>query len=166
MIEQRGKNRRRIEMRKAHEINRAFHADQRRRGQIANHAVIFNRLIIHAVFSRFIKARPKSELILSMQMRRRFRQHDFESWTDDAANQMAAARRRIWFAHHRMSVNLRSGTVQGNVADERKHFHLFTENYFFIIFLFQIEKSQRDFLERADGRENSSRRACIQLPLF
>ena len=50
MIEQRGKNRRRIEMRKTHEINRAAHADQRRRGQVADHTVIFYWLIIHRHF--------------------------------------------------------------------------------------------------------------------
>jgi hypothetical protein len=47
MIEQCSENRRRIEVWKAHEINRPVHPDQRNRLQVSDHSIVFDRFVRH-----------------------------------------------------------------------------------------------------------------------
>jgi hypothetical protein len=47
MIEQRSENRRRIEVRKAHEIDRPIHPDQSNRLQVSYHSIVFDRFVWH-----------------------------------------------------------------------------------------------------------------------
>ena len=47
VIEQRSENRRRIEVRKAHEIDRPIHPDQSNRLQVSYHSIVFDRFVWH-----------------------------------------------------------------------------------------------------------------------
>ena len=47
IIEQRRENRRRIEVRKAHEIDRPVHPDQGNRLQVSYHSIVFDRFVRH-----------------------------------------------------------------------------------------------------------------------
>src|SRR2546421_1025655 len=60
MVEELGEDCRRIELREAHEVNRGVHPNERDRAEIANDAIILNRVVLasRAAPSPFHHARP------------------------------------------------------------------------------------------------------------
>src|SRR5271167_773758 len=97
-----------------------------------------------------------------LKMNRTLGQNQFASWTHASLKQVTTVGGTVEPSHYHVRVHLRLSVLEGDVADERKQFHLFVENAgWIILFRLPVEPTQLRVRKRADGFKATSPQTLV-----
>ncbi len=92
----------------------------------------------------------QEELLLKMS--RILGQNQFAGWRHASLEEMATVGDTVGPSHYHVRIHLRLSVFEGDVANQRKQFHLFVENAgWIVLFRFPVEPTQLRVRKHADG---------------